>query len=91
MINMVQSLFIHTVSDLEYSYFTRWPASSWFNSLLETDTKDWSVFSTNFLKEFHNANIKLGTQTEAQNIQLDAHESISNYACRVEVTDDCFS
>ena len=61
------------------------PASSWFSSLFETDTQDWSIFSTKFLKRFDSSTIKIKAQAEARNLQLATHESISMYACHVEI------
>ena len=60
------------------------PASSWFNSLSETDTHYWSNFSTKFRKQLDCATIKFKAQAEAQDNHLTTHESISIYACRVE-------
>ena len=60
------------------------PASSWFNSLSESDTQDWSNFSTMFLKQFDSATINFKDQVEAQKIRLTTQETFSICACRVE-------
>ena len=60
------------------------PASSWLNSLSEADLKNWSTFTMKFLKQFDSVTAQNDAQAEAQNKQLDTHESIFIYACSVE-------
>ena len=59
------------------------PASSSFNSLDETDTIDWYIFSTKFPKQFDSETGKFKAQAAAQKIKP-ATQSISIYVCRVE-------
>ena len=59
-------------------------ASSSFKSLSATDTRYWSIYSTNILNLFDIATIKFNAQTEAQIIYLAIHESSSIYACHFE-------
>ena len=58
--------------------------SSCFNSRSETDTQDWFILSTKFLKQLDSATKKYKTQAEFQNFELATHESISIHACRAE-------
>ena len=60
------------------------PASTWFNSVSETDGQDWFIFSTKFPKQFDSETIKFKTQAEAKNFQFATHESYNIFACRVE-------
>ena len=59
-------------------------ASSWFNSLSKAHTQEWSTFTVNFPKQFDSVTAQYKTQAEAQNVQLNTHDSISIYAGRVE-------
>ena len=65
-------------------HIPRWPNSSWFNSLSEADTQDWSTFTLEFLKHFNSVTAQYKAQAEAQNMKLNTHESISIYASCVE-------
>ena len=59
-------------------------SASFLNSLSEANTQDWSSFMPTFLKHFDSVTAHYKAQVEAQNAQLDTHESVSIHACRVE-------
>ena len=60
------------------------PAFSWFNSLSEADTQDWSTFTLKIPKHSGSVTAQCKAQAEAQQGQLNTQESISVYVCRVE-------
>ena len=59
-------------------------ASSCFNSLPEADTQDWSTSTLSFPEQIDIVTAQYQAQAQDQNAQLNTHESISIYACRVE-------
>ena len=58
--------------------------SSWFISLSDADTQDWSTFTLKFPKPFYGLTAQYKVEACARNSQSHTDESISIYACRVE-------
>ena len=60
------------------------PACSWFFSVSEVYTQDWSTFTLTFLEQFDSVTAQNEALASAENAQFRTHEPNFLSACRVE-------